>query len=235
MKEIRTSSEERDLGVLFDDDLKFRKHMSNCINKANKITGLIRRTFLHIGVRQFRKLYKTLVRPHLEYCNIVWAPYLIKDIQAIERAQKRATKLVWCVRDLPYHERLKILKIPSLSYRRLRGDIIQVWKLLNGKDNIDFEKFFEKRSTDIHQIRGHSQHLQMKKSVREMRRNFFSCRAIAPWNALPEEIISSPTIDTLKNRFDKLMKNHYHIIVPENRSWSQVIEGVKKDNESCNS
>ena len=67
---------------------------------------------------------------------------LEKDIIAIERVQRRSTKLVSNVRDLSYIERLKTLKLPSLSYRRFIGDMIEVFKLLNKLEDIDYEKFF---------------------------------------------------------------------------------------------
>ena len=86
--EIKTEDSERDLGVLFDTDLKFRQHINNSINKANKITGLVRRTFLHITTKSFRKLYKSLIRPHLEYCNIVWSPRFIKTLMLLKGHRK---------------------------------------------------------------------------------------------------------------------------------------------------
>ena len=90
--------------------------MDNCINKGNKLKGLVRRTFLHITPKSFRELYKSLIRPNLEYCNIIWYPHFKQDIDSIERVQKRATKLVSAVCHLPYFERLEALKIPTLAY-----------------------------------------------------------------------------------------------------------------------
>ena len=66
----------------------------------------------------FSKLYKTLIRPHLAYGNVIWSPLYKKDIEAIEMAQKRATKLVYNVRNMSYCDRLKALRLPSLTYRR---------------------------------------------------------------------------------------------------------------------
>jgi hypothetical protein len=90
--------------------MKFRQQINDCINKGNKITGLMRRTFLHFTVKSFGKLFKTQVRPHLEYGNIIWNPRFKKDINAIESVQRRATKLVGQKRDLSYEQRLKTLK-----------------------------------------------------------------------------------------------------------------------------
>ena len=141
-QEIKNTDREKDLGITFDTDMKFRQHISDCINKGNQITGLVRRSFLHIKPKSFCKLYKTLIRPHLEYGNIIWHPRFKNDIDAIERVQRRSTKLVSNIRDLSYIEQLRTLKLPSLSYRRFRGDMIEVFKLLNKLEDIDYEKFF---------------------------------------------------------------------------------------------
>ena len=80
------------MGVLYDKDLKFRHHIGNCINKANGITSLIRRTFLHVNMKQFRKLHKALICPHVEYCNIAWSPRFKKDIETFEKSKKKKKK-----------------------------------------------------------------------------------------------------------------------------------------------
>ena len=142
-KEIVNSDTVKDLGITFDTELKFRKHINDCINKGNRITGLIRRSFLHINCKSFSKLFKTLIRPILEYRNIIWSPRFKKDIEAIERVQKRATKLVHNVRNMSYSDRLKALKLPSLTYRRFRADMIQVYELMHNLEDIPFTRFFE--------------------------------------------------------------------------------------------
>ena len=76
------------------------------------------------------QLYKSLVRPHLEYGNQIWNPFLKRQSRAIERVQRRATKFIKHLSDLEYGERLKKLKLPSLKYRRIRGDLINTYKIL---------------------------------------------------------------------------------------------------------
>ena len=76
-------------------------------------------------------LFKSMVRPILEYANPVWAPYLKQDIQAIQNIQKNYTKRIYGLKKMSYHERLKFLNLPSLEYRRLRGDMIEVFKIIH--------------------------------------------------------------------------------------------------------
>ncbi|XP_076034509.1 uncharacterized protein LOC143021108 [Oratosquilla oratoria] len=123
---------EKDLGVIIDNRLNFSEYINMKINMANKITGLIRRTFVSLDEVIFKQLYVALVRPHLEYANQAWAPYLVKDIEAIENVQRRATKLVPTLKNLSYEERLRKLKIPTLAYRRARGDMLETFKILSG-------------------------------------------------------------------------------------------------------
>ena len=93
--------------------------------------GLIRRSFSFLDKVLFKKLYVTFVRPHLEYAQSVWAPHLKKYVDMLEKVQIRGTKLVDRFGNLSYEERLKKLDLPTLLYRRARGDMIEVYKHLN--------------------------------------------------------------------------------------------------------
>ena len=122
---------EKDIGVTFDRELKFSEHIAICVKKANQKLGLIRRTFEYMDKEMFLILYKSLVRPTLEYASAVWSPTLKKDIVAIENIQRRATKLVKEISDLSYEGRLNILGLPTLIYRRERADMVQLFKIMN--------------------------------------------------------------------------------------------------------
>ena len=91
--EIEKLTNIKDLGVIFDSELSFRDHIQLKINKAYSILGLIKRNFIHMDKNTFIMLYKSLVKPYLEYANCVWSPYKKGDVEAIEKVQKRATKL----------------------------------------------------------------------------------------------------------------------------------------------
>ena len=73
----------------------------------------------------FILLYRSMLRPHLEYANSVWCPYKQGDVKELEKIQKRGTKLIINLKKIPYKDRLMHLKLPTLKYGRLRGDMIE--------------------------------------------------------------------------------------------------------------
>ena len=91
---------EKDLGLAVDTRLTFEKHISDKVNKANQMMGLVRRSFIFMDHNNFRWLFKAIVHPHLEYINSVWSPMRKKDINTIENVQRRATKMIPGLKDL---------------------------------------------------------------------------------------------------------------------------------------
>ena len=96
--------------------------------KSNSILGLIRQSFDYIDKEIFKTSFKSLVRPHLEYGNIIWASYYKRDITVIENVQRRGSKLVHELKGLQYEERIKCLGLSSLIYRGFRGDMVETYK-----------------------------------------------------------------------------------------------------------
>ena len=86
------------------------------------------------------QLYRTLVRPHLEYSAQFWSPYYQKDAEALERVQKRFTRMLPGMEGISYEERLEKLCLFSQERRRLRGDLIEVYKIMRGMDRMDSQK-----------------------------------------------------------------------------------------------
>ncbi|MEW8547072.1 MAG: reverse transcriptase family protein [Candidatus Thiodiazotropha sp.] len=203
---------EKDLGVVVDKSLKFTEHIDSKIKLANRNLGLIFRTFTFLDKEIFLNLYKSLVRPHLEYAATVWSPVYKKDKIAIENVQRRATKLVKNISHMSYSERLKILGLPSLEYRRERADVIQVYKILHEIDKIDKEKLFTvARYTST---RGHSLKLYKYRSRLNVRANSFSNRVVEPWNSLPESIVQAPSLNCFKSRLNKWWSDHPYKFTP---------------------
>ena len=104
--------------------------------------GLISRTITYRNPNILLNLYKSLVRPHLDYCSSVWNPYYSKDINLLERVQHRFTRLFSELRSLPYEERLRQLGLWSLEERRSRSDLIELFKLAKGISGTAFNEFF---------------------------------------------------------------------------------------------
>ena len=129
---LDTTVKEKDLGVTISADMKVSEQCGIAASKGNQILGLIRRNITYKGKKLIIPLYKAIVRPHLEYCIQAWRPYRKKDIDTLERIQRRATKTIPELRDLSYEERLKECGLTTLETRRLRGDQIEVIKILNG-------------------------------------------------------------------------------------------------------
>lgn len=129
-EELKTTEYEKDVGVTFSGDLKCNKHMNNVIKRGNQITGLTIRSFVYLDRIMLVKLYKSLIRPHLEYANVIWHPMYKNQLVAIERVQRRVTKLLPDIKDKSYSERLIDLKLPSIKFRQIRGDLIQTFKII---------------------------------------------------------------------------------------------------------
>ena len=91
------------------------------------MVGLVKHTFSYMDKDMFMTVYKTLIRPLLEYSPQIWNPHYAKDITALEKVQRRATKMVPELSDMSYDERLKVLKLYLLKDRRLRGDMITIY------------------------------------------------------------------------------------------------------------
>ena len=136
--DIGDETTERDLGVAIDNHLNFKLHMSRTVTQANRILGMIRRSFKHLDQETFLYLYKGLIRSKLEYPQAVWnprSPHLQESIYEIEAVQRRARKLIPGFSNLDYSERLKKLNLITLSYRRARGDMLETFTYLKGQYN----------------------------------------------------------------------------------------------------
>ncbi len=134
--------QEKDLGVIINDQLKFHNHPSAAVNKSNQILAIVKKFFMHLDMVTVHQLYKSIVCPHLEYGNLIWGPHYKLDQQTVERVQRRETKLVPKLKDQPYEECLRRLRLPSLYYSRRRGDMIEIFKIMEGIECIDPDKFF---------------------------------------------------------------------------------------------
>ena len=129
----------RDLGLLTNHHLSWNSHFDDITNKANRILGLIGRTFR--GWKDTETLYCTLVRSQVEYGSVVWSSYTARNIDKLERIQRRGTKFALGKRNFTYDERLKCLNLLSLEKRRSLFDVTFLYQALNGYLNVDVSPF----------------------------------------------------------------------------------------------
>ena len=114
----------RDLGILMDSKLKFHMHTDSVVNKAYRVLGLVNKSFECKDPDIVLILCKSLVRPIVEYANVIWGPHYIPDQQKVEWIQCKATRIIPSFHGLTYNDRMKNLSLPSLQYRWRRGDSI---------------------------------------------------------------------------------------------------------------
>ena len=126
-----------------------------------------------------------MVRPHLEYGNIIWGPHFKQDMKAIEGGQKQATRMIPTLKDRRYIERLKALDLPSLECRRKRGDMIMYYKIMSGKVEISRDELF---TLNQHSTHGHRFKIQKTQQATKLIRCQSSViRSANDWNRLPAE------------------------------------------------
>ena len=156
-------------------------------------------------IDSFLVLYKSYIRPHLEYSVQAWSPYLKKDIDEIEKVQRRATKIVPELSHLPYDQRLHRLNLTTLEERRKRGDLIETYKILHGFENVDNGIFFTESTNTL---RGNSAKLYKKPSKKNIRKYSFSYRVVDHWNKLPNMVVvPSASVNQFKRNYDKFIQN----------------------------
>jgi ribonuclease P/MRP protein subunit RPP40 len=121
----------------------------------------------------------------------------------LEKVQKRATKMIKAVQNLVYVDRLKYLNLPTLKFRRVRGDMIEVFKIISGIYDSNLSKDLSLVFNISSNTRGNSCKLYQLHSKYDLHKFFFSNRVVCTWNSLPEHVVSAPNVDIFKNRLDR--------------------------------
>jgi len=174
------------------------------VGKPNKTLGMLKRTFENREPGLWKDLYVSLVRPHLEYAVQAWNPHLQGDIDKIERVQRRATRIPTGFDKLEYEDRFKRLSLTTLQDRRMRGDLIETYKVMSGKESIDWVKPINlRKNVDISgpaaSVRGNSLSTRRESFSSRVRNsfcswatiidNFFVNRVVQTWNSFPNTVV----------------------------------------------
>ena len=149
--------------------------------------GIINRIYSCKSKDNILNLYKTLVRPHLEYCCQAWRPCLQKDVENIEKVQRRMTRMIHELSQLNYEERLCRTNLLSLEMRRLQADLIEVFKIVKGIDNVDQNSFFQPSSET--RTRGYMHRFFLPSCRLNLRKFSLSQRVVSEWNSLPPKSV----------------------------------------------
>ena len=197
---LKETEKEKDLGIPFNNKFNFDDAISALVTKAKSTLFWFLRNTISREPHVMIKAFKCIVRPHIEYCAQAWAPKARHGnwtrILELENVQRLFTRMVNGMENLSYSSRLNKLGLTTLLERRMRGDLIESFKILNNFTNYGSNFFNVSQRTGNLVIR------PSKKNT-----DFFSERVIFFWNKLPEYVKSSVSVNSFKNNLDTFRKN----------------------------
>lgn len=205
------TTEEKDLGVTFSSDLKWNKHVDNITHKANTALRSLKNTFTCRDKKLWGKLYTSIVRPQMEYAAPVWNSDFKHNEKALEKVQHRATKVGQP--KMTYEKRLVALGLTTHKERRLRGDCIETFKIINNLTNTTLKPSL---NDSAHQTRRNSKALVRDRFAARavnshgpavgFRHSFLLNRVVPEWNELSNYTVEAENVNNFKNRYDNAKK-----------------------------
>ena len=176
---------EKDVGVLIHKSFRPSMQCAKAAKKANSVLGQLCRGIGYRDRDTFIGLYTTYVRPHLEYCVQAWSPWTLGDKEVLEAVQRRAVGMVTNLKGKTYQERLAELGMVTLEERRRRGDLVQMFRIMSGKDNVNsawwFQPVSEREGAASARQTSGAFNVMRKEGRTEVRKNFWSVRVCDVW------------------------------------------------------
>ena len=223
---MNKSGQEKDLGVLTSDSLLWNEQIKSNVSKANQMICWIVRNLILREKSVMLSVYKALVRPHLEYCVQLWNPVAEQGswglILELEGVQRRFTRLIDEVGTLPYSERLEVLNLTTLAERRIRGDLIEAFKAVNGISCLD--STFNISRSGLNLVSKSIGKGSTK--VKSLRRKFLTERIVKIWNKLPFCVKSSSSVKDFKINLERFKKENMEDIGSENEAYFWRVSSI---------
>ena len=202
---LRCVDNEKDLGVTFNSSFSFEDHVRNSIAKANRTIAWVTRNVISREPSVMLGLYKSLIKPHIEYCSQAWAPMarhgnwsLILELEAVQRS---FTRMIDGLGLMTYRERLDKLNLTTLLERRVRGDLIEMFKIQEDFVCYGADLFGRSGRTVAARSKTH------RFTTRET--DFFAQRVLCYWNKLPADVKCSESVTSFKSRIDSFRLKGY--------------------------
>ena len=198
--DLTKSTCEKDLGVILSLDLKPEKYIGLVVRKASNTLWLLSQSLRYLDNHSKISAYTSYVRPQLEYATVIWSPYLKKDIDRIERVQKRFVKGLQGFRNLPYDEVLRRLTLHKLETRRTILDLKTLFKIVhenfgNVKDKL--VQIITQSNTRSHSLQ--LEPVKMKIARSNSYHHSFIPRVIRIWNKLPFPVEKIKSLEAFSN------------------------------------
>lgn len=195
----------RDLGIMISSDLKTRQNTKHKVGSSLRLLWALRRGFQYWSKRTATIALKIFIRPIMEYAGQATFPCTKEEMAQLERVQRIATRMVPELRYLDYDQRCIELNLFSIAYRRVRGDMILLYRILRLGQCPTLRPLFQLADRSV--LRGHSLHLVVPRTNNVPHQYRFSTRVVRLWNSLPEDIVSATCIGQFKTRLDQFLWN----------------------------
>lgn len=193
---LTIDSSHKDLGITVDNTLKFHSHIAVTVKKAAGLANNLLKSTLCRDKDFMVTLFKSHIRPLIEFGSTVWNTGYLNDLKLLESTQRRWTKYITGLSDLSYADRLRALNLYSVRGRLIRADLIKCWKIFHNQSSLTPHDIFT--LSPITHTRGHRFKVAKPHISIECRRRFFSIRCIDLWNSLSDEAVSCNSIPSFK-------------------------------------